>query len=155
MFRSALILVVFFQRVVGHRAERGLFAGEDLGILAGRVVDKSRSGVAGARVWALAGSGEACKAVAETVTDEDGRFHFNAFWADPARPGFTVVTLLARDLSGRTGWRSNVYVMNPPVDPIEVDDSVELQGRVIDQAGHAIAVLASRCSRPCLRDRRG
>jgi len=116
-----------------------LFADGDLGILAGRLVDKSRRGVAGARVWALIGDAETCKTVAETITDEDGRFIFNAFWNDTQRPGFYTVSLFARDRSGRTGWRSNVYPRNPPVDPIEVVESVEFRGRVIDQTGSPIA----------------
>ena len=77
--------------------------------------------------------------VAETITDEDGRFSFYSFWNDPERAGFDTVTFLARDRSGRTGWRSNVSQINPPVDPIEVAESVEFRGRLIDQAGRPIA----------------
>jgi 5-hydroxyisourate hydrolase-like protein (transthyretin family) len=136
-FRAALaVVLVGAWSAVGPY--RSLFAAEDSGILAGRVVDTSGRAVVGARVWALVGAEETCKAVAETVTGEDGRFLFIAFWNDSGRPGFYTVNLLARDRSGRTGWRSNVHPMNPLVDPIEVAESVEFRGRLIDQAGRPI-----------------
>jgi len=77
--------------------------------------------------------------VAETITDEDGRFIFTSFWNNPERPGFYTVSLFARDRSGRTGWRFNVYPMNPPVYPIELVDGAPVRGRVIDHAGRPIA----------------
>jgi protocatechuate 3,4-dioxygenase beta subunit len=77
--------------------------------------------------------------VAETITDADGRFLFGAFWKAHERTGFYTVSLFARDRTGRSGWRSNVSETHPPVEAIELAETVEFRGRLIDEAGRPIA----------------
>jgi hypothetical protein len=111
------------------------------GELKGRVVDET-GGVAGAKVWVIpAGVGQTPDAaVAEAVTDGEGRFAITGLWDDPARGPLGAVYGFARDRSGRVGWEF-VHPLNFRRRPIRLAAVTEVQGRIVDRDGAPIAGL--------------
>ncbi len=111
------------------------------GELKGRVVDET-GGVAGAKVWVIpAGVGQTPDAaVAEAVTDGEGRFAITGLWDDPARGPLGAVNVFVRDRSGRVGWEF-VHPLNFRRRPIRLAAVTEVQGRIVDRDGAPIAGL--------------
>jgi protocatechuate 3,4-dioxygenase beta subunit len=111
------------------------------GELKGRVVDET-GGVAGAKVWVIPGDvGQIPDAaVAEAVTDEDGRFAFTGLWDDPARSPRGAVNVFARDRSGRVGWEL-VHPLNLRRTKIRLAAVTEVKGRIVNRDGAPIAGL--------------
>ena len=110
--------------------------------LAGRVVDASGAGVASAKVWVVGGSWEEPEAVAETTTDGQGAFSFPGLWDEQNRQGaLQRIThsygLAARDGDGRIGWLTSVYRGNKTPLKIELVETGEARGRVVDTAREA------------------
>ena len=111
------------------------------GELKGRVVDQT-GGVAGAKVWVIPGDvGQIPDAaVAEAVTDAEGRFVITGLWDDPARGPLGAVNVFARDRSGRVGWEF-MHPLNLRRTPIRLAAVMEVQGRIVNRDGAPIAGL--------------
>ena len=111
--------------------------------VAGRVVDASGAGVASAKVWVVGGSWEEPEAVAEATTDGQGAFSFPGLWDEQNRKGaLKRIThsygLAARDGDGRIGWLTSVYRGNKTPLKIELVETGEARGRVVDTAGKPV-----------------
>ena len=127
----------------------GAYAREE-GVVEGRVVDRSGTGVARARVWAVAGTVDEPNTVAETTTDDQGRFVLSRLpvpgvdESAPMRPGGRGpgYDVLARAEDGRLAWWSPVFLSRQDrptriqLDLVEVADA---RGRLADQSGRPIA----------------
>jgi hypothetical protein len=112
------------------------------GELKGRVVDET-GGVAGAKVWVIPAplSETPDVAVAEAVTDGDGRFAITGLWDDRARGPTGGVNVFARDRGGRVGWEF-VHPLNFRRRPIRLAAVTQVRGRIVDRDGAPIAGLA-------------
>ena len=115
--------------------------------IAGRVVDRTGEGMATAKVWVVGGSWEEPEALAETTTDGQGAFSFPSFWEEQARKGLRErighsYGLVARDGGGRIGWLTSRYRGDTKPIKIELVETGEALGRVVDADGKPVAGAA-------------
>ncbi len=111
--------------------------------IAGRVVDTTGAGVAAAKVWVVGGGFDDPKAIAEATTDGQGAFSFPDLWGEPDREGTAArltqpYGLVAQD-GGRIGWLASVNMRNQTPIKIELVETGEARGRLVDTAGKPIA----------------
>ena len=126
----------------------GTIRAQDNETLAGRVVNASGAGVAGARVWAVRHFLGETESVAEAETDAHGRFSIGPLatstrpkkeaWFQNLRPsGFDLV---ARDKTGRFAWLGQYNIRGLDAQNLEVAlvECTEARGRLVDQDGKPI-----------------
>lgn len=116
--------------------------------LSGEVVDGSGAVVPGVRVWAVRGTYDKVKSVAEGVTDAHGRFALKPA-KESGKPGEplglldarqTGCDLIAQAPDGRLGWLDRYTFQSQPVRNVELRlvDRAEVRGRLVDQSGQPI-----------------
>jgi len=128
-----------------------------IGPLAGTVADAQGRPAAGAKVWLYSFSWQGeyrCPTIAETVADDQGKFHFPDTKGDSeGQP--QVLCLLARDADGCLAPAP--YLSQPRDAATLTDLRLTLQevgvfrGRIVDQAGQAIAGASVRAAMVNLR----
>jgi len=127
-------------------------AARTIGPFEGTVVDAEGKPVAGATVWLIGGAQDDPQIVAETTSDEKGRFQIaKQPWKPPAPSERTVPTMLAgRDSTGRIG--GSVYYghsqlpndISPKEFRIKLQNVKDCHGRLVDLSGQPIAAAKIR-----------
>lgn len=111
--------------------------------LAGRVIDRTGAGIAGADVWAIGGPWGAPETVARATADAQGRFVLTGVWRPGARDRAEPdrVSVFARGRDGRAGWKSQVYRERNDGGSVEIElqRAGDVRGRVIDPEGKPLA----------------
>jgi protocatechuate 3,4-dioxygenase beta subunit len=133
-----LILPSYGQDKAAEGAEKSV------GPFSGTVVDSAGKPVGAAKVWLQGGSlPDTIRVLAQTVTDEKGRFQFEKLkYEIPSERG-TPVIFLARDATGRIGggYRFGQGPENTQSKEIQIklQEVKDCRGRLIDASGQPIA----------------
>jgi len=130
-------------------------AGKTVGPFTGTVVDAAGKPVAGATVWLLTrdDSGKS-NVVAETASDEKGRFRIAEVSRDDSSGAPRPLMLTARDSQGRIGGQVRSFSSGPPVPEarstqfrdmqIALQDVKDYRGRLTDTSGQPMAKAGIR-----------